>query len=166
MTQIRRDPAARGRRGAALAALLLLSLLGACAEKPALTLGSVAIQAEPRANDFSPVAVDVLLVRDQKLLDELLKLSAGEWFQKREQYLRDHPRALSAHSYEVVPGQSLSQTLPQEPAAWAGLVFANYAKGGPHRLRLADPGPVAIRLGETAPAFVEPTAPAADRRTP
>jgi type VI secretion system protein len=163
LTKTRRDHASGGRRGMALAALLPL-LLGACAEKPTLSLPSVAIQAEERANDFSPVAVDVVLVRDQKLVEELLKLTAGEWFQKREQMLRDHPGTLSAHSWEVVPGQALTKKLPAEPAAWAGLVFANYGKGGPHRLRVADAGPVAIRLGETAPAFADPNAPAADRR--
>jgi type VI secretion system protein len=156
----------RRRAPAALLLALLLPVLGACAEKPALSVASVAIAAEDRANDFSPVAVDVVLVRDPKLVDELLKLSAGEWFLRRDQLLRDHPRDLSAHSWEVVPGQVLAQPLPDEPPAWAGLVFANYTKGGPHRLRVADPGPIAITLGESAPAFAAPSPPAADRRTP
>lgn len=149
-----RPRAARLLRRTAQAALVL-SLLAACAEKPVVAVPQVAIQAEERANDFSPVAVDVVLVRDQKLVEELLKLSAAEWFEKREQYLRDYPVTLSAHSWEVVPGQTLSQPLPREPAAWAAIVYANYGKGGPHRLRVGTPGELKIRLGEAGPALAE-----------
>lgn len=136
--------------GPALAAVLLAG----CADKPELRLDGVSIQAAGRANDFAPVAVDVVLVQDAKLVDELLKLNASDWFGRKEQILRDHPQGVSTHSWEVVPGQVLAERLPPGPPSWTGLVFARYGSPGSHRLRLPQGGQLRLLLGESEAAIL------------
>src|SRR5262245_8336809 len=46
---------------------------------------------EPGANDDSAIAVDFVVVYSDKLLDEIMKLPAAEWFSKRSRVLADHP---------------------------------------------------------------------------
>ncbi len=43
------------------------------------------VHVSPKANNNNPVAVDLVLVSDKKLLQELMKMSASEWFEKRHQ---------------------------------------------------------------------------------
>ena len=45
----------------------------------------VKVHVSPKANNNNPVAVDLVLVSDKKLLQELMKMSAHDWFEKRHQ---------------------------------------------------------------------------------
>ena len=104
----------------------------------------------PRANNNNPVAVDLVLVKDKKLLKELMKISAGEWFERRNQYRADFPKevGLDAGRWEGVPGQAVKiEPIPFKFKAAGGLVFANYFSPGAHRA-VIDPGkPIVITLG-------------------
>ncbi len=139
----------------ALAAPLALS---GCPKKPRVPGLSkepkvdVRFNVSPLANGGSPVAVDILLVSDKELLKELKKMTATDWFARREQIILDHPKEqdLLVLSREWVPGQVV------EPARFtvgrdvrAGVVFANYFGPGEHRAVL-DPRArdVRITLGE------------------
>jgi type VI secretion system protein len=107
------------------------------------------VQVEDMANDNNPVAVDVLLVSDEDLLKQLLKMPAREWFDKRGQIKRDFPErhALQSWSWEWVPGQHIPpQMLPLEPKARAMLIFANYLSPGEHRARWAPHEGVRVTL--------------------
>ena len=117
-----------------LALLGMLPLLAACAASPELEISSVALSVEAGANNDTPIRVDLALVADQKLLAELLKVSAADWFKRKSQYQRDYPDQLSVFEWEIVPNRKYSIDLPERPAAWAGLVFAGYASPGEHRL--------------------------------
>jgi type VI secretion system protein len=112
----------------------------------------VRVSVSPLANGGSPVAIDILLVSDKELLKQLQKMTAGDWFAKREQIILDHPKEtdLVVLSREWVPGQVV------EPArivigrdVRAGVIFANYFAPGEHRAVL-DPRArdIQIRLGE------------------
>jgi type VI secretion system protein len=118
----------------------------ACGDKPAVEVDSVDLVSVPKANDNSPVAVDLVYVRERLLVDEILKLSAADWFQRKVQYLRDHPKGLTVFDWELVPDQSVSQDLTDDDA-WAVIAFANYGVPGVHRIQLPSSSRVRITLG-------------------
>src|SRR5256886_17273861 len=62
------------------------------------------------ANDGNPVAFDLVLITDERLLEELGKISASEWFENRNQYRLDYPEetGLSAGSWEWLRGQAVA----------------------------------------------------------
>ena len=132
----------------AAAALSLALLAGACADKPSAMLDSVSVTVAPTANDTTPIAIDLLAVRDKALVDKLGALTAAEWFGQREQAMRDHPTTLGLTSWELVPGQTMRVEQPQAEPAWAILVFANYATPGPHRLRVPDTRTLTLTAGD------------------
>jgi type VI secretion system protein len=108
------------------------------------------VNVTPQANNNNPVALDLVLVKNKKLLKELMKISASEWFEKRNQYRLDYPKeiGLNAGSWEWVPGQVVSiDPKPFKEKYAGGLVFANYFTPGTHRA-LVDPSkPIVITLG-------------------
>src|SRR5215208_7296514 len=63
------------------------------------------VHVSPQANNNNPVAVDLVLVSDKKLLQELMKMSASERFEKRHQVELDYPKetGLGAGQWEWVP---------------------------------------------------------------
>lgn len=135
--------------------LMLLSLLTSCSlgvRTRALTGGKlqVDVRVADTANHNRPVAMDVLLVYDQELLKDLVKLSANEWFEKRDQFRRDDPQGVAFQfwSWEWIPGQRQLLELPLQVKAKSGLVFAQYANRGEHRARLEPHTNVVIELQE------------------
>jgi type VI secretion system protein len=126
--------------------------LAACFPKVSRSTAKLTMKVDisPRANNNNPVAVDVVLVRDKKLLKELMKISAAEWFEKRNQYRLDYPKelGLSAGSWEWVPGQVVQiEPIPLKMKAAGGLVFANYFTPGSHRAVINPGKPFVIKLG-------------------
>lgn len=127
-------------------------LLAACFPKVIRTTGKlmVNVKVSPQANNNNPVALDLVLVKDKKLFKELMKISAAEWFEKRNQYRLDYPKeiGLSAGSWEWVPGQVVTiEPIPFKFKAAGGLVFANYFTPGAHRAVIDAKKPVVITLG-------------------
>ena len=96
----------------------------------------VKVHVSPNANNNNPVAVDLVLVTDKKLLKELMKMSAREWFEKRHQVQLDYPKepGLEAGRWEWVPGQEVKlDQVPVNMDTVGGVVFANYFNAGAHR---------------------------------
>ena len=152
--------AAVGRRRLFLAGLCALSVpgLAGCASIKAVTgkIGSfasglfgdkpqppawrnVVISASQDANQNSPVALDIVFVKDAALSEALLSSPASKWFSTRRDLRRSFPDALTTISLEVVPGQSimLDATHLQGHVAYTALAFANYPGAGDHRERLS-----------------------------
>jgi type VI secretion system protein len=120
----------------------VLCVAGCSASLPRVKVDSLAIQVAAQANLDTPIAVDAVLVRNPQLLETLLGLPSAKWFAEREQLRRDYPKDLSVVSYELVPGQQISDpafTFDGQRAAGV-LVFADYQTAGAHRVRL-DGGP-------------------------
>jgi type VI secretion system protein len=134
-------PATRRLAAAALACLVLAA--PGCAAK--VKTRAYAVQVAPEANQDSPVPLELVVVYHRDLLAQLQKLSAREWFQRREQFARDFPRGFRSLRWELVPGQSVElRRLPiSRRGARAAFVFADYLTGGDHRLRL-DPFKLAL----------------------
>jgi len=103
------------------------------------------------ANQNSPVAVDIVVVSDERLLEKLKNMSAKEWFEKRDQIQRDYPQDTSVHvwSWEWVPGQIVPETeLPWKYNAVGAFVFADYLSPGDHRIGLDPFSHIVLRLRE------------------
>ncbi|CAB3872406.1 hypothetical protein ACTJNK_01550 [Achromobacter anxifer] len=144
------------RRAGLGGALILLAALAGCSalgldyfkgEKPAWK--QVVVSAADDANGDSPVAVDLVLVKDETLLARFAELTAAKWFAGRADLLNTYPQGLRYEGWEVVPGQHL--TVPGEklegPRVAGAFVFARYAAPGAHRARVdAFSGRLLIRL--------------------
>lgn len=103
----------------------------------------------PQANEDSPVAVDVVVVYDRKLLDDLLKLPASEWFAAKKQFIADHGRKIDVQGWEWVPGQKVeSISLDYRPGAKEVVVFADYHTEGAHRVVVQPQQPFRLLLEE------------------
>jgi type VI secretion system protein len=99
------------------------------------------------ANDNSPVAVDLLLVYDDKLVDKLREMPAADWFKNKEQYVADHPSVI-VKSWEWAPGQAIEPIhVEYRAGARNVLLFADYQTEGPHREVVGPPKPFKIILG-------------------
>lgn len=110
----------------------------------------VNVVVSPELNGGSPVAVDLVVAYDEALMDQLVAMSAADWFDQREQFGRDFPEALDAWQWEWVPGQRVdTQWLPiHARRSKGGVIFADYALPGTHRARIDLRKPVALSLGE------------------
>lgn len=135
------------RRRSGRGARLLLAMGCACALAGCGTLGlsgekaawsQVALVASDDVNNNSPVAVDVVLVSDDAMLERVAELPASKWFAARADLLSTFPKSVRYQSYEVVPGQRLN--LPEDtfdgPRVVAAFVFADYPDPGAHRVRI------------------------------
>jgi type VI secretion system protein len=120
---------------------------------------TVKVSIVPGANGNSPVALDVVSVNDKDLVKELSKLTAADWFQKRDQYRLDYskPGILSVTSGEWVPGQAVPSVelpapfpvpIPLLSSKATVLIFANYFTPGPHRAELQPKKVTIVQLGE------------------
>lgn len=111
----------------------------------------VKVDISENANQNSPVALDVLLVYDEALLSELIKMPSNEWFEKREQIKRDYPEETGVDywGWEWVPGQKVPvQSLPIKPKARGGIIFAKYFSPGEHRFSIDPFKDIIVRLQE------------------
>jgi type VI secretion system protein len=104
----------------------------------------------PGANDDSAIAVDFVVVYSDKLLDEIMKLPAAEWFSKKSRVLADHPGELEVVPREWVPGQAVEPlSIPYHSGAKKIVVFADYHSGGEHRAVMPPQQASHVLLGET-----------------
>jgi type VI secretion system protein len=94
---------------------------------------------ESEANTNSPVTISAVFVYSGKLLPKLEEMTAAQWFQKREQFLRDYPKDIEEVYWEFIPGQQVPKVeRPLKKSALQGILFANYRSPGAHRY-LFDP---------------------------
>jgi type VI secretion system protein len=109
---------------------------------------SVQINVADSANDNSPVPMDFVAVMDKKLMADVAKLPAKDWFDRRVQIQRDFPGKIEVVSWEWVPGQHAGPiTITINPKAKLGYFFANYQNGGDHRAVVDLRWPVVVDLG-------------------
>ena len=112
--------------------------------------GKLTLQVIPSdsANNNSPVAMDVVMVEDKKLMDVLGGMSAADWFQKRAQVQRDHPGKIKVLTHlELVPGQPFGpQKFSVGPKFVGGYIFLNYFTPGAHRALIDLRKPLVLNL--------------------
>lgn len=128
---------------------LLLAVLAGCGPSIPERL-RVSVEAEPGANNDSPIALAVLVVYEERVLRELTGLTASEWFEQSEQRLRDNPdfQDFDLVQWEVMPGQAIPEVDMQlQERVSEGLVFADYYAEGDHRIRFNTSKRILIVLG-------------------
>jgi type VI secretion system protein len=108
------------------------------------------VSVAPALNENAPVAVDLVVVYDAKVLDALLKLPAAEWFTKKQQLVKDYPNGLDVQkSWEWTPGQEIpKQTITYHAGAKKVVLFADYQTDGEHRVTVDPQQPFRLVLGE------------------
>jgi type VI secretion system protein len=119
----------------------------------------VSVRVAPNANGGNPVALDLLLVSDKELLKELQKMSAADWFEKRAQFILDHPKEteLWVGRWEWVPGQVVRlDDVRVASEVKAAVVYANYFSPGEHRAVLDPRRDVRLTLGESKLEVFQP----------
>ena len=133
--------------------VILLAELTSCGGPPPPTpqifLQVVDVIVDPKANLDTAVAMDLIVVYEDGLVDTLFKLSANEYFSQKQQIIRDNPGQIDIWSWEVVPGQVVpprSITLSQYMSR-GGIFFANYLTPGDHRIRAGKESGAKITLG-------------------
>jgi type VI secretion system protein len=110
----------------------------------------VTILAAKDANLNSPVALDVVILKDEASLNLLSSIPAAKWFATRGEMEKTFPQAISYKSFEVVPGQTLRIAATEFGSARvAGAVmYADYLTPGEHRIRVDQlRGAVSVQLG-------------------
>lgn len=131
-------------------ALTSLAVLSGCGitdafkSGPVFSMEWVALQASPQANGDQPVAVDLVILHQEELIERLEKLPAADWFGRKAQFARDFPKGFSIISWELVPDQSIParQLADDELESTTGdravgaYVFALYVTPGDHRARV------------------------------
>jgi hypothetical protein len=109
---------------------------------------SIQVVVSDAANQNSPIPVDFVMVADKKLLQEVAKLSAKDWFDRRVQVQRDFPTKVQVVSWEWVPGQHGGPIAVEvDRGTRAAFLFANYSNGGEHRAAVDPKYPVIVNLG-------------------
>lgn len=142
-------------------ALAVLSALAGCGVSKGLmhkatrvahvSSGKLSLQVaiSSTANQNSPVAVDVLLIRDKTFLKTAQSMSASDWFAKKMQLQRQNPKAMEVKSWEWIPGQDVAPISFVVPVdVQAAIMFANYGTGGTHSAPLPTSGKVSIFLDD------------------
>ena len=99
---------------------------------------ALTLVAAPDVNQNSPLALDLVFVRDQATLEKLLSLSASKWFSSKDELMKTYPNAITSRSWELVPQQvlQLSEEALGSPRVAGMLLYANYLSPGEHRAQL------------------------------
>jgi type VI secretion system protein len=98
---------------------------------------SFVIAASADANDNAPTTVDAVMIYNATMLPTVLKMSAKQWFDQRDQLRNDFPGGFEMREWEVVPGAQVDVSKLPFKSGGVGLVlFANYPGPGDHRARI------------------------------
>jgi type VI secretion system protein len=99
---------------------------------------AMTLVAAPDLNQNSPLALDLVFVRDPATLDKLLTLPAAKWFSSKEELMKTYPDTFTVRNWELVPQQvlQLSEEALGSPRVAGMLLYANYLSTGEHRAQL------------------------------
>ncbi len=104
----------------------------------------------PNANEDSPLAVELIVVYEDKIVDKLLEKKAREWFAGRDQFLRDYADDVDSWKWEWIPGQEVRPIeLTYGIGAKRVVLFADYLTPGDHRATIDPQRPFRLVLGQS-----------------
>ena len=112
-------------------------------------LETVYFEVDENLNNDAPVTVNIVIAHNEKLLNNLLTMTASQYFEKKEQIQRDNAADLDIYHYDIIPGQVLgANTIKPKKSTGKGIiVFARYASNGDHRQRIGSDRAVTIQMG-------------------
>ena len=99
-------------------------------------------------NDNSPLRLDLVIIKNEGLLQSLKGLTADQYFNERTQLQRDHPGQMQLYTWEILPGHKLKpMKINIEKVSSAGvIIFARYRAPGAHRHLLGNDREITINL--------------------
>lgn len=116
----------------------------------------IQVTISPDANENSPLAVELIVVYEDKIVDKLLEKKAREWFSGREQFLRDYADDVDSWKWEWIPGQEVQPLkLSYGIGAKRVVLFADYVTPGEHRAAIDPQKPFRLVLGQSEIALEE-----------
>jgi type VI secretion system protein len=99
------------------------------------------------ANRNSPVAMDVVLIKDKNFWKAAQEMSANDWFAHKSDLQRRYNKKLQVSSWEWVPGQAVAPITVKIPRRMNGaMVYAAYPSPGTHSAPLPAGGKISISL--------------------
>ncbi|HET9184017.1 MAG TPA: hypothetical protein VFP59_17955 [Candidatus Angelobacter sp.] len=102
---------------------------------------------DPAANRNSPVALDLVLIKDKNFWKTAPSLTAKDWFARKSDLQRQYRDHLQVTSWEWVPGQPVAPVVVKVPRRFAGaMIFADYPSPGTHSAPVPLGGAVSISL--------------------
>lgn len=105
------------------------------------------VNIDAAANKNSPVALDVVLIKDKNFWKAAPAMTAKDWFAQKRDLQRRYGKKLEVNSWEWVPGQPIAPIMVKVPRRLSGaMVFANYPTPGTHSAPLPKGGKVSISL--------------------
>jgi len=111
----------------------------------------IAANVPPDINGNSPVPVSLVVVTNIEFMKIVEKLSAKDWFEKRDQFHRDDPAGdkFMEWYWEFVPGNSPYIQQIQAKSENVGMVvFAKYHASGDHRNRVTSLRMIQLVMGD------------------
>lgn len=132
--------------------LLLVSACGLPNRVRSMFGGQLPIQVSiaPDANEDSPLAVELIVVYENKIVDKLMEKKARDWFAGREQFLRDYADDVDSWKWEWIPGQEVRPIeLTYGVGAKRVILFADYLTPGEHRATIDPQRPFRLILGQS-----------------
>lgn len=113
----------------------------------------VTVSVSPQLNNNSPVPVDVLFFYDQGLMEQVMAMTAEQWFAARSQFIKDNGTrqpGFDTNYREWVPNQTVDPfKLSYRIGARGGAVFVGYASAGAHRQAIDPQLNLTLSLGTT-----------------
>jgi type VI secretion system protein len=102
---------------------------------------------DKKANGDSPVALDIVLIKDKNFWKTAPSMTAKDWFAQRDDLQRRYRTKLQVRSWEWVPGQPIAPIMVKVPRWFSGaMVFADYPSPGTHSAPVPLGGKVRISL--------------------
>jgi hypothetical protein len=104
-------------------------------------LEEVMLSTEEDMNDRGAVKMHIIIVYEEELAEELMKMSADNYFRSVDQLVKDHPDKIKIFEWELVAKKRITPWQKIEYPAdhmtpVAGYIFAKYSGIGEYRARI------------------------------
>ncbi|OUW01356.1 MAG: hypothetical protein CBD16_05675 [Betaproteobacteria bacterium TMED156] len=98
----------------------------------------VSIGVGQKANKNFPVAVDIIMIFKEELVNRITELPANDWFNSKKYIVNTFPTGLAIKSWELAPGDTLQipSSFFGEKRVFAVFAYADYFSEGEHKIRI------------------------------
>lgn len=117
-------------------------------EEAKVWLEGIKFNVDADVNGNAPVTVDILVFYDAESMGKVLKLTADNYFQQKEQLKKDYGDQIDFFSFEIVPGQRMAdQSIDlSKSSGLAAVAFGRYSTPGPHRVAIGPDRIIQLNL--------------------
>ena len=103
-------------------------------------LRKVSFQVDEKANDQTPLRINVVIVYKKELLKTLQEMTADEYFSRVDQLKRDQADDIDIFEWDLLNGQKLldEKIEPKRLTGEGAIIFVRYASPGAHRYAIGE----------------------------